>query len=61
MFHPPHCNVQKGGQQFDWDETPDSKKAWISAIVASGTCLISIVIGVPMLKRKVQRDMDAEQ
>lgn len=36
-------------------------QAWISAIVAAGTCLISIFLGIPLLKRKVQRDMDAAE
>lgn len=52
--------ITKGGQQFNWQNTPDGKKAWISAIVASGTCLISIFLGIPMIKRKVQRDLDEE-
>lgn len=36
-------------------------QAWISAIVAAGTCLISIFVGIPLLKRKVQRDLDAQE
>jgi len=26
----------RGGLHYGWEKTPDSKKAWISAIVASG-------------------------
>lgn len=53
--------ITKGGQQFNWQNTPDSKKAWISAIVASGTCLISIFVGVPLIKRNVTRDLAEEE
>ena len=40
---------------------PALLQAWISAIVASGTTLISIFVGIPLLKRKVQRDMEAQE
>lgn len=50
---------RRGGLQYNWQKTPDAKKAWISTIVASGTCLISIFLGIPLLKRNVQRDLDA--
>lgn len=53
--------ITKGGQQYNWQNTPDSKKAWISAIVGSGTCLISIVIGIPLIKRNVTRDLAEEE
>jgi sodium-dependent phosphate transporter len=53
--------IARGGIQYGWEKTPDSKKAWISAIVASGTTLISIFVGIPLLKRKVQRDMEAQE
>lgn len=43
--------------QFGWQKTPDAKKAWISAIVAAGTCLIAAVVGVPLIKKRVERDM----
>ena len=54
-------SITKGGQQFNWQNTPDSKKAWISAISASGACLLSIVIGIPLLKRKVAADLEEEE
>lgn len=41
--------------------SPTAPQAWISAIVASGTTLISIFVGIPLLKRKVQRDMEAQE
>ncbi|PSC76268.1 sodium phosphate symporter [Micractinium conductrix] len=53
--------IAKGSLHFGWEKTPDSKKALISAIVASGTCLISIFIGLHVIKRKVARDMEAHE
>jgi hypothetical protein len=39
----------------------EGKKAWISVVVAAGCCLVSIFVGIPLLKRKVQRDLDAQE
>lgn len=52
--------IAKGGLHYNWQNTPDAKKAWVSVVVATGTCLISIFAGIPLLRRSVQRDMDAE-
>jgi hypothetical protein len=40
---------------------PEGKKAWISVVVAAGCCLISIFVGIPLLKRTVQRDLEAQE
>lgn len=51
----------RGGLQFGWEKTPDATKAWISVVVATGTTLISIFLGIPLLKRNVQRDLDTQE
>lgn len=51
----------RGGLQFGWEKTPDPKKAWISVIVATGLTLISAFLGIPLIKRNVQRDLDAQE
>ena len=53
--------IAKAGLQFGWEKTPNGKKAWIASIVAAGTCLISIVVGIPVLRRKVARDVEAAE
>lgn len=40
---------------------PEGQKAWISVVIAAGCCLISIFVGIPLLKRRVQSDMDAHE
>lgn len=60
LFHP-NTHTHRGGLQYNWDKTPDSKKAWISVVVAVGTCLISIFAGIPLLRRNVQRDLDEQE
>lgn len=56
----PVCHALQAGLQFGWEKTPNSKKAWISAIVGSGTALIAAFIGVPIIKKKVEADLAAE-
>ncbi len=56
---PFHCGKQ-AGLQFGWEKTPNGKKAWISAIMGSGTAIIAAVIGVPLIKKKVEADLAAE-
>lgn len=51
----------RGGLQFGWEKTPDPTKAWISVVVATGLTLLSIFLGIPLLKRNVQRDLDAQE
>ena len=46
---------------YSWNKTPEGKKAWISAIVAGGTTLISIFLGIPYLRHRVARDMEREE
>lgn len=53
--------AHRGGLQYGWEKTPDAKKAWISVVVAVGCTLISIFAGIPLLKRNVQRDLDAQE
>jgi hypothetical protein len=36
-----------------------SKKAWVSAVVAVGAALIAALAGIPLVRRKVERDMAA--
>ncbi|KAL4443570.1 hypothetical protein ABPG75_011307 [Micractinium tetrahymenae] len=55
-----YFTIAKAGLQFGWEKTPNSKKAWISAIVGSGTALIAALIGVPFIKKKVEADLAAE-
>lgn len=56
-----HCcttfNARRGGPQYGWDKTPVAKKAWVSAVAAAGATLIAGLLGIPLLKRKVERDM----
>lgn len=52
--------MEKGAPQFGWSKVAYGKKAWISAIVAAGTTLIATFIGVPLLRRKVERDAATE-
>jgi hypothetical protein len=58
--NPSHNHPHRGGLQYGWEKTPDSKKAWISVVVATGMTLISIFAGIPLLRRNVQRDVDAQ-
>lgn len=51
----------RGGLQYGWEKTPDPTKAWISVVVASGMCLLSIFVGIPLLRRNVQRDVEARE
>lgn len=51
----------KGGPSLGWDDIPDGKKAWISAIVAGGMIALSIWPGIPFLKSRVERDMKLEE
>ena len=55
----PRTPPDRGGPQYGWDKTPVGKKAWVSAIVAAGTTLISVLVGIPLLRRKVERDIEA--
>jgi hypothetical protein len=50
--------MRRGAPQFGWDKIPVSRKAWISAVVAAGGSLIAAVVGIPLLRRKVERDME---
>lgn len=53
--------TNRGGLQYNWQRTPDGKKAWISVVVAVGMTLISIFAGIPLLKRNVQKDLDEQE
>lgn len=53
--------IARGGLQYNWQKTPDGKKAWISVVVAVGMTLISIFAGIPLLKRNVQKDLDEQE
>lgn len=59
-MRPPAPTLQ-AGLQFGWEKTPNGKKAWISAIVGSGTALIALLVGVPLIKKKVEADLAAEE
>lgn len=48
--------IQKGPKLAD--KVSDSTNAWISACFAVGGCLIAILIGVPLIKRQVERDWE---
>ncbi|KAL4858996.1 Phosphate-repressible phosphate permease pho-4 [Chlorella vulgaris] len=48
--------IQKGPKLAD--KVSDATNAWISACFAVGGCLIAGFIGIPLLKRQVQRDWD---
>jgi hypothetical protein len=59
---PPFANKRaaagcRGGPQFGWDKTPLGTKAWASAAVAGGATLAAVAVGIPLLMRKVERDM----
>lgn len=58
---PVTLSVCRGGLQYGWEKTPDAKKAWIAVVIAVGTTLISIFAGIPLIKRNVQRDLDAQE
>ncbi|GBF94216.1 hypothetical protein Rsub_06486 [Raphidocelis subcapitata] len=49
--------IEKGGPQYGWDKTPVAKKAWVSAVAAAGSTLIAGLVGIPLLRRKVERDV----
>lgn len=51
--------TRRGGLQYGWEKTPDAKKAWISAAAAGGAMLLSIVAGIPFIRSRVARDMEA--
>lgn len=53
--------MAKGGTHYGWEKTPDSKKAWISATTAGIATLLSIAVGIPLIRRKVSRDMAAKE
>ncbi|KAF8062088.1 pho-4 [Scenedesmus sp. PABB004] len=52
--------MAKGAPGAGWDKLPDTKKAWISAVVAVGAALVAAAAGIPLLRRKVQRDLDEQ-
>jgi len=52
-----HHRDCRGAPQYNWSKMSEGKKAWISVVVATGCCLISIFVGIPLLKKKVQRDI----
>ncbi|KAI8465958.1 MAG: phosphate transporter family-domain-containing protein [Monoraphidium minutum] len=52
--------IAKGGPHYAWQNTPDATKAWISAVVAVGACLVSIFVGIPLLRRSVRLDLEAD-
>ena len=39
----------------------DGKAAWIAACIAGGAALFAAVVGVPLIKRKVRLDLEAEE
>lgn len=43
--------IQVGGKNGTWDSLSDGETAWISATVAGGTALITLVIVMPLLKK----------
>lgn len=61
FFTVTYFTIAKAGLQFGWEKTPNGKKAWISAIVGSGTALIALLVGVPLIKKKVEADLAAEE
>lgn len=53
--------IVKGGLQYGWQKTPNGTKAWISVVVAVVATLISAFVGIPLIKKKVQRDLDEQE
>jgi hypothetical protein len=54
------CYVQ-GGAAFNWQNTSYGKTCWIGAIVGTGCAIICIVVFLPLIKRKVARDLEADR
>lgn len=49
--------IQKGPKLAE--KVSDSKNAWISACFAAGAALFAAVVGIPAIKRAVNRDLEA--
>lgn len=43
--------IQVGGKNGTWDNLSDGETAWISATVAGGTALLTLVAVMPLLKK----------
>ena len=43
------------------DEVSDGKAAWMAGAIAGGAAIFSAVVGVPLIKRKVRLDLEAEE
>lgn len=53
--------IKEGGSRFEWENTPDSKAAWIAAIVGSGTALLSVGWQIWVVKKRVNQDMEGHE
>jgi hypothetical protein len=54
MQQPPFCLPSL----MQADKVSDSKNAWISACFAAGACAVAGLVGVPLIRRKVEREWD---
>lgn len=47
--------IQVGGKNGTWDSLSDGETAWISATVAGGSALITLIVVMPLLKKNAIR------
>lgn len=53
--------IKQGGAAFNWSDTPYGKTCWIGVIVGSGAALISAVVFVPLIRKRVALDLEMEK